>query len=131
MKGLPKVLFVDDQAEVLDDLKVSVSDLCDALVATTAEDGLKIFEEQGPFAVVVSDQCGCAVDLVGPESGRVVPAGDVGALSLALNDMLSTPEKLTAMGEAAQARISSWDFEADVAGLREALNALCGEPRPA
>ena len=34
MKGLPKVLFVDDQSEVLEDLKVSVSDVCDAYSET-------------------------------------------------------------------------------------------------
>ena len=56
MKGLPKVLFVDDQAEVLEDLKVSVSDLCDPFSATTSEEGLEIFEKEGPFTVVVSDQ---------------------------------------------------------------------------
>ena len=109
-------------------------DLADIFVLASEREpwGLAINEAMAcGTAVVVSDQCGCAVDLVGPESGRVVPAGDVGALSLVLNDMLSTPEKLTAMGEAAQTRISCWDFEADVAGLREALNALCGEPRPA
>jgi len=56
MKGLPKVLFVDDQSEVLEDLKVSVSDVCDPYGATTAEEGLEIFEKEGPFTVVVSDQ---------------------------------------------------------------------------
>ena len=56
MKGLPKVLFVDDQAEVLEDLKASVSEVCNPYATTTAEDGLKIFEHEGPFTVVVSDQ---------------------------------------------------------------------------
>ena len=49
-------MFVDDQAEVLEDLKVSVSDLCDPFSATTSEEGLEIFENDGPFTVVVSDQ---------------------------------------------------------------------------
>lgn len=49
-------MFVDDQAEVLDDLKASASDVCDPYAATTAEDGLKIFENEGPFTVEVSDQ---------------------------------------------------------------------------
>ena len=56
MKGLPKVLFVDDQSEVLEELKVSVSEVCDPYGATTAEEGLEIFEKEGPFTVVVSDQ---------------------------------------------------------------------------
>ncbi len=50
------MLFVDDQAEVLEDLKVSVSDVCDPYAATTSEEGLEIFEKEGPFTVVVSDQ---------------------------------------------------------------------------
>ena len=56
MKGLPKVLFVDDQDEVLEDIKVQVSDVCDPYGATTSEEGLEIFENEGPFTVVVSDQ---------------------------------------------------------------------------
>ena len=47
MKGLPKVLFVDDQDEVLEDIKVQVSDVCDPYGATTSEEGLEIFENEG------------------------------------------------------------------------------------
>lgn len=53
---LPKVLFVDDQAKVLDDLKVIVAEVCEAHVALNAEEGLKIFESEGPFTIVASDQ---------------------------------------------------------------------------
>ena len=53
---LPKVLFVDDQAEVLDDLRVIVAEVCDPYTATNAEEGLKIFENDGPFTIVASDQ---------------------------------------------------------------------------
>ena len=49
MKGLPKVLFVDDQDEVLEDIKVQVSDVCDPYGATTSEEGLEIFEKEGLF----------------------------------------------------------------------------------
>jgi len=55
-KDLPKVLFVDDQAEVLDDLKVIVSEVCEPYTALNAEDGLKVFENEGPFTIVASDQ---------------------------------------------------------------------------
>ena len=55
-KDLPKVLFVDDQAEVLDDLKVIVAEVCQPYTATNAEEGLKIFENNGPFTIVASDQ---------------------------------------------------------------------------
>ena len=62
MKGLPKVLFVDDQDEVLEDIKVQVSDVCDPYGATTSEEGLEVFEKEGPFTVVVSDQILPGVD---------------------------------------------------------------------
>ncbi len=62
MKGLPKVLFVDDQDEILEDIKVQVSDVCDPYGATTSEEGLEIFEKEGPFTVVVSDQILPGVD---------------------------------------------------------------------
>ena len=55
-KDLPKVLFVDDQAEVLDDLKVIVSEVCEPYTALNAEEGLKVFESEGPFTIVASDQ---------------------------------------------------------------------------
>ena len=53
---LPKVLFVDDQAEVLDALKVQVNEICEPHFAQDTEAGLKIFEEEGPFTIVISDQ---------------------------------------------------------------------------
>ena len=56
MKDLPKVLFVDDQAEVLDDLRVIVAEVCQPYTALNAEEGLKVFESDGPFTVVASDQ---------------------------------------------------------------------------
>jgi hypothetical protein len=34
------------------------------------------------------------------------------------------------MRQAAKARIASWDFEADVRGLRQALAAVTGKLRP-
>jgi len=54
--SLPRVLFVDDQAEVLENLQIHVSEICDPMVAQTAEEGLEIFKEHGPFTIVVSDQ---------------------------------------------------------------------------
>ena len=54
--SLPRVLFVDDQAEVLENLQIHVSEICEPMVAQTAEKGLEIFKEHGPFTIVVSDQ---------------------------------------------------------------------------
>jgi glycosyltransferase involved in cell wall biosynthesis len=73
-------------------------------------------------AVIVSDDVGCQADLVedGVE-GCVFPAGDVAALTEALRRVLATPETAEAMGRRALAKIETWDFEADVRGLRRAI----------
>jgi glycosyltransferase involved in cell wall biosynthesis len=73
-------------------------------------------------AVVVSDEVGACADLVtdGVE-GFVFPVGDIDALATGLGGVLANPEQAHAMGDAARRRIASWDFEADVRGLREAL----------
>jgi glycosyltransferase involved in cell wall biosynthesis len=76
-------------------------------------------------AVVVSDDVGAHADLItnGVE-GFVYPTGDVDALAAALRQVLSNPEQAHRMGEAARSRIATWDFEADVRGLRQALAAV-------
>jgi glycosyltransferase involved in cell wall biosynthesis len=73
-------------------------------------------------AVVVSDDVGCQRDLVedGVE-GCVFPAGDVTALTDALRRVLARPETSIVMGQRALEKIETWDFEADVRGLRRAI----------
>ncbi|HEV2576395.1 MAG TPA: glycosyltransferase family 4 protein [Acidobacteriaceae bacterium] len=79
-------------------------------------------------AVIVSDEVGAHADLItdGVE-GFVFPVGDITALATALSRVLSSPEQSQRMGDAAKARIASWDFEADVCGLRQALAAVTGK----
>lgn len=74
---------------------------------------------------VVSDDVGAHVDLItnGVE-GFVYPTGDIDALAHALHNVVSSPENSQRMGEAARRRIATWDFEADVRGLRQALAAV-------
>ncbi|ARJ66581.1 hypothetical protein WV31_13335 [Magnetospirillum sp. ME-1] len=74
-------------------------------------------------AVVVSDQVAAGRDLVDEACGAVFPAGDGQALARALKGALDCSE---ALGRAASARVSQWDFEADVAGLNRALAFVCG-----
>jgi len=69
-------------------------------------------------AVVVSDQVGAAPDLVDEGVGAVFAAGDEAGLAAALERVL---DRSDALGAAARARIAIWDFEVDVAGLKEAL----------
>jgi glycosyltransferase involved in cell wall biosynthesis len=82
-------------------------------------------------AVIVSDEVGAHADLVtdGVE-GFVFPVGDIDALTSALASVLSSPEQTQRMRQAAKARIASWDFEADVRGLRQALATVTGKLRP-
>jgi len=79
-------------------------------------------------AVIVSDDVGCGPDLVddGVE-GCVFPAGDVAALTDALRRVLATPETAVAMGQRGLAKIRTWDFEADVRGLRDAIAQVTGK----
>lgn len=80
-------------------------------------------------AVLVSDQCGCAADLVGADCGLEIPAGDEAALAVALGNLLADPAKLSAMGAAARKRIDTWNFDTSIDGLKAALTAVCPKPR--
>lgn len=78
-------------------------------------------------AIVLSDEVGCQVDLVreGIE-GCVFSAGDVTALTAALQRVLASRETTTKMGMCARQRIQSWNFEEDVRGLRCAIAEATG-----
>lgn len=71
--------------------------------------------------VVVSDQVGCARDLVIGRAGRIVSFGDIDSLAQALQDVIADRQNASV---AAKMAVADWDFEADVAGLKSALNWL-------
>ena len=81
-------------------------------------------------AVIVSDDVGCHPDLIedGVE-GFVFPVGDVEALRGALERVLRSPETARAMGERARDKVAAWNFEADVRGLRTALETVTRKVR--
>ena len=82
-------------------------------------------------AVIVSDDVGAHADLIADGvEGFVYPTGDVGALAAALGEVLAEPGAAARMGEAARARIATWDLEAGVRGLRQALAAVTHTLRP-
>lgn len=98
--------------------------LADVFVLASSREpwGLAVNEAMnGRCAVVVSDECGCAADLVDTDSGRIVPPGDANALASSLDDILVDPERCRAMGLAASQRIDGWNFERDIAGLDAAI----------
>lgn len=72
-------------------------------------------------AVIASDQCGAAFDLIDEDCGRIVPANDPEKLAEAISQVLGDAEQ---MGAAARKKISNWDFDADITGLRSALDAV-------
>jgi len=76
-------------------------------------------------AAIVSHIVGCGPDLVeNGVTGYRFTAGDVDGLADALHKATCDPDHARSMGEASLRRISSWDYEADVRALREALARL-------
>lgn len=79
-------------------------------------------------AVIVSDDVGCAPDLIrdGVE-GCIYPVGNIAALTDALQRVLATRETAATMGQRALERIRGWSFEEDIRGLRQAIARATGK----
>lgn len=77
-------------------------------------------------AVIASTQCGATHDLIDDDVGAVVEPGDADALAKALRRVLPDAARL---GAAAARRVADWDFDADIRGLRQALDHLAGGDR--
>ena len=105
-------------------------DLCDVFVLPSVFEpwGLVVNEVMNAGrAVIVSDQVGCGPDLVrNGENGFIFPAGDISALTSALEKALADPASCRALGEKSRAVISRWGFNEDLAGLRQAIQAIMG-----
>lgn len=75
--------------------------------------------------VIVSDDVGCAPDLVQDGvNGLIYPTGDVDSLAAALSHVLTSAATAEAMGVHAYRRIQQWGLEQDVQGIRQALRHL-------
>ena len=75
--------------------------------------------------VVVSSHVGCAQDLVYPyQNGLIFPAGDVSALSCALQDAFADQDRLKIWGEASRKIINNYSYKQATQGLLEALESL-------
>lgn len=71
--------------------------------------------------VIVSDNMGCASDLVRDgDNGFVYPFGDIAALRQALIAVLQ-PGRAHAMAQRSLERIAQWSYAEDIAGLKAAL----------
>lgn len=100
-------------------------DLCDVFVLPAVFEawGLVINEVMNAArAIVVSDQVGCAPDLLRDGiNGFVFPARNIEALSSILRRFVDDASLVSTMGERAAETIASYSFEQDVEGLRRAL----------
>lgn len=99
-----------------------IYDMADVMVLPSEREpwGLAVNEAMAcGTAVIVSDQVGCATDLINDGCGKVFPSGDVQALSDAIVYCLKHSNR---MGKAAYATIKQWGFAEDIEGLKQAIN---------
>ncbi len=76
-------------------------------------------------AIVASDECGSAPDLViEGRTGFTFPTGDVAALSDRLATVLADPERLARMQRDARAHVNGFGADRILSGLRGAIGAL-------
>jgi glycosyltransferase involved in cell wall biosynthesis len=79
------------------------------------------------LAVVVSDQVGCAPDLVVPsKTGETFPCGSVSELAAVLTRLADQPATLTGLGAGAREHVERYSIGAAVRGTLEALQAVPG-----
>ena len=147
LSSLPYLLFIGD-GEMRENLEARVTenklgsvrflgfknqselpayfDLCDVFVLPSVREnwGLIVNEVMNAGrAVIVSDEVGCAPDLVeSGVNGMIYPARNVDALAEALLFILSDPEKLKLMGKESLTRISQWGIPETASGI---LSACC------
>jgi glycosyltransferase involved in cell wall biosynthesis len=104
-------------------------DLCDAFVLPSGQEawGLVVNEVMcAGRAVIASDMIGSAPDLVRPgENGTIFRTDDTDDMARAIRLVLQDEQQLAAMGRRSLEIIGRWSFEEDVAGLRQALSAVC------
>jgi glycosyltransferase involved in cell wall biosynthesis len=100
-------------------------DLCDVFVLPSAYEawGLVVNEVMNAGkAVVVSDQVGCAPDLIlEGQNGCTFPVGDIKACADAIRWALN---HTSLAGEASLRRIQTWSFSENLSGLKASLASI-------
>jgi response regulator RpfG family c-di-GMP phosphodiesterase len=92
-----RVLFIDDEPQILEAIRLTMRKRLDVRIASTPADGMRVLLDEGPFAVVVSDmrmpqmngaQFLSRVREASPESVRMILTGqaDIQAAISAVND---------------------------------------------
>ena len=109
-------------------------DLCDLFVLPSNFEpwGLVINEVMNAGKPVIATSCaGAAPDLVKPGfNGWIYPAGDIAALAECLAQAFGSAD-LPAMGRRSLEIINTWDFQADLDGLRTAVHQVGRKSNPA
>ena len=104
---------------------------CDIFVLPSEDEpfGLIVNEVMcAALPVVVSNQVGCATDLVKDGvNGYLVPAGDVHALVSAIGTLLVDERKRKQMGAASRSIIARWSFEECRVGVMSAIRCVVRE----
>jgi glycosyltransferase involved in cell wall biosynthesis len=100
---------------------------CDAFVLPSENEpwGLAVNEAMcAGLPVVVSQQAGCAEDLVEDGvNGATFKAGDVAGLAAALRPIIADAGLRTRYGSASRAKIETWSYRECGKGLRDAIQA--------
>jgi len=73
-------------------------------------------------AILVSDNVGCAIDLVTPQNGLIFKSADAEDLKKCLLHLLSDKRRLEKMGRASAEIIKSWNFDNIVLAIETQLN---------
>jgi len=106
-------------------------DLADVFVLPSSKEpwGLAVNEAMASgCAIIATNECGCAADLIDESCGRVVPADDPQSLASALTEILGDENTARGMGAKARERVSRFGFDEDLAGLSEAMKAVVSAP---
>jgi len=123
---MPQVLCVDDEPQVLEGLTLQLRKECQVITAESGQEGLEVLQEQGPFAVVISDMRMPRMDgaeflgnvcEVSPDTTRMLLTGnaDVSAAVAAVNQgqifrFLTKPCPPQDLREAVRAAIEQYDL---------------------
>ena len=123
-----------DHADVLATLRAGdLFVLASRIAADGDRDGLPnvLMEAASQGLALVATDVAAIPELVGPQSGVLVPPGDVPALAEALAALIADPARRAALGTAADARVrSDFPFARGLETLYDLLDACVSPPTP-
>jgi glycosyltransferase involved in cell wall biosynthesis len=76
--------------------------------------------------IVVTEQVGCAPDLVDDTNGRVVPSENATALRHVLDDLMGDQKRLRMMGNRSAERIQDWSIDVAANRTVEVVRSVAG-----